>query len=89
MSDLVQAHFLNATASIICLDLSDRNSYEGIENWMQDLRGQLDEGTSSNHLIFVVGLKGDLPRHHTLESQHDHTSISHLNSQGIRLPLEL
>lgn len=38
MQDIVQAHFLNATASIICLDLSDRNSYEGVENWVQDLQ---------------------------------------------------
>ena len=53
---------MNATASIVCLDLSDRNSYEGIENWVEDLQAQLDEG-SPNHLIFVVGLKGDLPRH--------------------------
>ena len=40
MQDLVSAHFMNATASIVCLDLSDRNSYEGIENWVEDLQAQ-------------------------------------------------
>ena len=58
---------MNATATVLCLDLSDRNSFEGVEAWVEDLQTQLEEtGGVINHSIFIVGLKGELPRHSSL-----------------------
>lgn len=60
MQDVVQAHYVNATACIVCLDLSDRNSFDGVEGWIEEAQASNDG--DNNLLVFLVGLKGDLPR---------------------------
>jgi small GTP-binding protein len=53
---LVTNFYRSSALAILCYSIDNRQSFENISNWLQELRSNSDESTK----IFLIGNKSDL-----------------------------
>ena len=62
---LVQGFYRNTSLAVLCYDISDKKSYEGLDIWIKDIRSRLDPQVP----IFIAGNKYDLENNRKISSQ--------------------
>ena len=61
---LVQGFYRNTSLAVLCYDISDKKSYEGLDIWIKDIRSRLNEEVP----IFITGNKSDLENERQISS---------------------
>ena len=57
---LSKAYYKSSDAAIILYDITEKNSFNNINNWIESIKSSVNSNNENNYTIFLMGSKLDL-----------------------------